>query len=110
MELYKYGSSGDRWMVRMGLFFSLASGCIQPTYAIIIGKIVEIFNPETTTDDKSAMMNDFIWQICAISVATFLASYLGYALLQISSERLAMKLREKYLTALMRQEVAYFEG
>jgi len=109
MELYKYSSFKDRLMVKLGLFFSFLAGAAQPTYAIIIGKIVEMFDPALSTDEKHEMMIGFLWVIALVSVITFFSSYLGYALMQISSERLSFKLRAKYLASLMRQEVEFFE-
>ena len=54
-------------------------------------------------------MINFIGSVVAISIATYVASYLGYALMQISSERLSFKLRARYLGSLMKQEIAFFE-
>ena len=47
--------------------------------------------------------------MAALAVGAFFCSYAGYALMQIASERLSFQLRAKYLSALMKQEVAYFE-
>ena len=52
MDLYKYSSSYDRLYVLGGIFFSLCSGAVAPTYAIIVGKIVYIFNPEMPVEEK----------------------------------------------------------
>ena len=81
MDLYKYSSSWDVFVVRCGLFFSAAAGAIQPTYGIIIGKVVEMFNPDLPTEEKRDMMIDFIGTVTAISIATYVTSYLGYALM-----------------------------
>lgn len=109
MDLYKYSSSWDVFLVRSGLFFSLAAGAIQPTYGIVIGKVVEMFNPDLPTDEKRELMISFIGTVTAISIATYVTSYLGYALMQISSERVSFKLRARYLSSLMKQEIAFFE-
>lgn len=109
MDLYKYSTSWDRFLVRCGLFFSLAGGAIQPTYAIIIGQVVAMFQPDIPTEEKREMMINFIGSVVAISIATYVTSYLGYALMQISSERLSFKLRARYLGSLMKQEIAFFE-
>ena len=109
MELYKFSSSWDKFVFRCGLFFSFAAGAVLPTYAIVLGKIVEIFDPMLDDETRHDMIFDFIWVILLICVATYVTSYLGYALLQISAERLSFKLRAKYLSALMKQEVAFFE-
>ena len=55
------------------------------------------------------MMIDAIPFMAALAVGAFFCSYAGYALMQIASERLSFQLRAKYLSALMKQEVAYFE-
>ena len=46
MELYKYSTSWDRWVVRLGLFFSVLAGAAMPTYCIVIGRVVEMFDPD----------------------------------------------------------------
>ena len=54
-------------------------------------------------------MRDFIWGVVVICLATYFFSYIGYACMQISAERLSFKLRARYLSSLMRQEIAFFE-
>lgn len=44
-----------------------------------------------------------------ISAVQFFSSYASYSCLQIVAERLSFQLRSKYLAALMRQEIAFFE-
>jgi len=109
MELFKYSSPWDKFVIRSGLFFSLVSGAVQPLYSIIIGRIVEMFNPGLTSEEKHQMMIEFIWMLVSVSVAVYITSYLGYALMQISAERLSFKLRARYLASLMKQEIAFFE-
>jgi len=68
-------------MVFTGLFFSLANGAIQPTYGIVIGKIVQMFDPAIPDEKKSEMMLDFIATIVALSFASYITSYAAYALM-----------------------------
>ena len=35
-----------------GIFFSIAAGAAAPTYAIVVGKIVQIFNPAMPLEEK----------------------------------------------------------
>ena len=55
------------------------------------------------------MLLDFLWFMILISVLTFVTSYLGYALMQISAERVSFRLRAKYLSGLLKQEIEFFE-
>ena len=109
MELYKYSSSWDKFLVRAGIFFSLTSGVVLPFYAIIIGEVVKIFDPDLTSEEMHSFMGSLMTKSIIIAIVCFFTSYLGYALMQISSERLSFKLRALYLDNLLRQEVAYFE-
>ena len=61
-------------------------------------------------DERADIMRDFIWAIALICVATYFCTYIGYASMQISAERVSFKLRARYLANLMRQEIAYFEN
>ena len=74
----------------------------MPCYAIIIGGIVEMFDPEISNEKRHEMMIDFIYIVVIICVAAYFTGYLGYALMQISAEKLSFKLRARYLSALMR--------
>ena len=81
MTLYKYSSSWDRFVVRCGIFFSIGAGATSPCYAIIIGKIVELFDPMMDADRKGELLRDFLWIIIAIAVAVYVTGWLGYSLL-----------------------------
>jgi len=87
----------------------VVSGAVTPTFSIILGEIIRMFNPSSTMDEKYEIMQDLIWKVVLICLATFITSYLGYSLMQISAERLSFKLRAKYLASLMKQEIAFFE-
>ena len=53
MELYKYSSAWDRFVVISGLISSVLNGAIQPAYALVIGKVAELFNPNLEEDQKA---------------------------------------------------------
>ena len=81
MDLFKYSSRRDVLVLQTGLFMSFASGCIMPTYGIVIGRIVEMFDPALSAEVKREMMLSFVWVMVLVSVGTFVTSYLDYALL-----------------------------
>ena len=47
-------------------------------------------------------MIEFLWFGLAIVIGTYLTSYLGYTLMQMSAAKLSFKLRARYLASLMR--------
>ena len=102
MDLYKYSSRRDRIIVRLGLFFSIIAGATMPLYAIIIGKTMEIFDPQLETEDMQSILRESLWIFSVITVAIFITGYAGYSLMQISAERVSFKLRAHYLSSLMK--------
>ena len=81
MQLYKYSPKWDKFVVRMGLIFSIGSGACSPMYAIIIGRIVELFDPQLDSETKQGMLHEFLWIIIAIAIAIYFTSFLGYSMM-----------------------------
>lgn len=81
MDLYRYSTKKEKMQVTFGLIFSLLNGLLQPTYGIIIGKIVEMFDPALPNEEKSAMMRSYVGIIFALTFGVLLTSYGGYALM-----------------------------
>ena len=50
-DLYKYSTEWEKFVFWLGVFFSLAGGCVLPTYGIVIGKMVESFKPTLETTE-----------------------------------------------------------
>ena len=51
-ELYKYSSKWERFVMKMGLVFSLLSGALEPFQATIMGWFVKLFNPVSMTREE----------------------------------------------------------
>ena len=68
-----------------------------------------MFDPSLDEDYRRELMTQFVIVCVVISVSTFVTTYLGYALMQISAERLSFRLRARYLNSLMKQEISFFE-
>lgn len=56
MELYKYSSAKEKLHIRLGLIFSGLAGAIQPFYAIVIGRVVQMFDPTLDEDFRRELM------------------------------------------------------
>ena len=102
MDLFKYSPAKDKCQIRLGILFSFLAGMVMPGYAIIIGQIVKMFDPSLSGDERRDMMISFIYAVVIICIAAYFTSYLGYALMQISAEKLSFRLRAKYLSSLMK--------
>lgn len=56
MELYKYSSVKEKRHIQLGLIFSGLAGAIQPFYAIVIGRVVQMFDPTLDEDFRRELM------------------------------------------------------
>lgn len=63
------------------MVFSFASGALAPTFSIILGTMVKIFDPKISKEESREIMLDWLPIIVGLVLATFLAAYLGYALM-----------------------------
>ena len=81
----------------------------MPMHSIILGRVIMMFDPEISPEASRELLLDFLWFIILAMVTIFVCIYLGYALMQISAERVSFRLRAKYLSGLLKQEVEFFE-
>lgn len=82
---------------------------MAPLMALIFGKLIDIFDPRKTDKEIAKLFDALFWNILWISIVLWVAGYFQYAFMQHMSERLSFDLRSRYLSALMKQETAYFE-
>lgn len=109
-RFFTYNDTKDNVMLAVGTFGAIVAGLLIPSIALIMGSIAQSFG-ETGTDvsamaDKVAGITKVV---AVVALAIFFFGYLFFALWQHLAENLSLKLRKRYLDALLRQEVAYFE-
>lgn len=109
-EIYKYADRKQRCIGLTGMFFACLSGLIMPTMSIVMGRAVALFNPQSTDDERWTNATELVIIAASIASTTWIFGYFQYAFMQNFAESLAFSLRMKYLKALMKQEIGYFDG
>lgn len=82
-----------------------------------MGNVAAVFSGSPQTPDMQAAQTTSMLQtmtiivaaVALISISLFTFSYLFYAFWQHLAENITTDLRKKYIAALMKQEIAYFE-
>lgn len=100
-----------------GILTSIASGVPFPIMSIVFGQLVDGLNSascavsEATGDAASLQdgLDSKILMIVYVGIAYFGLIYLYTLCWNLSGERLAQRLREKYLGAILRQDAAFFD-
>lgn len=112
-QLYSFASKSDWIIMAIGIFFSGVAGAAIPTTTILFGKMVNYFaDYQTGKIDKSYFMNQvnrnalfFMY----LAIIVFVTTYIYMAAWVYTGERLTRQIRERYLRAILRQNIAYFD-
>ncbi|KAF9105003.1 hypothetical protein BGX27_009855 [Mortierella sp. AM989] len=107
-ELYRFASPWDLTCVSIGIFCSLVTGVCQPLVAILFGDVVTKI---AGVDIESAVRDVRIVVIKFTIVGGFMlvASYGQMCCWTLSAENQSKRIREKYLHAILRQDMAWHD-
>jgi ATP-binding cassette subfamily B (MDR/TAP) protein 1 len=119
VRLLAYGepSFTDMCILLTGLVAAIASGVPFPIMSIVFGQLVNGLNSATceisSEADASAHQNDInskILMIVYVGIAYFALIYIYTFCWNLSGERLAQRLREKYFGSILRQDATFFDN
>ncbi|CAI7588230.1 unnamed protein product [Penicillium glandicola] len=117
-RLFVYGepSRSDIALLVLGLVSAIASGIPFPIMSIVFGQLVDEMNSttcnanDTNGDSYQDGINQKVLMIVYIGIAYLFLIYIYVFSWNLTGERLAQRLREKYFKALLRQDVAFFDN
>jgi len=119
VRLLAYGepSFADMCILLTGLVAAIASGVPFPIMSIVFGQLVNGLNSATcevsSEAEASAHQNDInskILMIVYVGIAYFALIYIYTFCWNLSGERLAQRLREKYFGSILRQDATFFDN
>lgn len=99
----------------VGLITAVASGVPFPIMSIVFGQLVDGLNTATcevstgNAASQQSAIDSKILLIVYVGIAYFVLIYVYTLCLNLSGERLAQRLREKYFGAILRQDAAFFD-
>ncbi|EPZ35336.1 ABC transporter domain-containing protein [Rozella allomycis CSF55] len=103
-ELYRYASSFEKTMILVGSSL--------PIMTKLFGGIIKVFGTYEMTRNKDQFNNDVIVYCIYFVIlggASFVVSYLSMAVFMYTGERQVRRIREKYFSSLLQQEVGWFD-
>ncbi|KAF1363147.1 leptomycin B resistance protein pmd1 [Lizonia empirigonia] len=107
----------DKLLICTGAIFSIAAGVPFPLIGIVFGQLVDDINDATcsnqtgsgSTGDQSSI-NEEVLLLVYIAIASFACIYIHLVCWNIASQRLAQRIRDRYLRNLLRQDLAFFDN
>ncbi|KAL2272912.1 hypothetical protein FJTKL_05731 [Diaporthe vaccinii] len=108
-------SALDFTLVFIGFFASIGAGIPFPLLGILFGELVDDLNSTScstsSVDDGSlqAAVNRRVLLVIYVTIANFCLIWLHCGCWSLFGERVVRRLRYRYLSALLRQDLTYFE-
>jgi ATP-binding cassette, subfamily B (MDR/TAP), member 1 len=113
-------SKGELCMLGCAFIFAIASGVPFPLIGVFFGQLLNDFNSASceletsdaieSADEYQDGVNQKVLMIFYLAIAQFVTIYGHLLCWSLYGARLAQRLREMYLSRLLRQEPSYFDG
>ncbi|XP_019193180.1 PREDICTED: ABC transporter B family member 19-like [Ipomoea nil] len=109
LSLFKYSTRSDLILIMLGCLGALINGGSLPWYSYLFGDFVNKIAQDT---EKEQMMKD-IGKAClfmtGLAAVVVVGAYLEITCWRIVGERSVYRIRIKYLRAVLRQDIGYFD-
>ncbi|KUJ21301.1 multidrug/pheromone exporter, ABC superfamily [Mollisia scopiformis] len=114
--LFRYATKVDLAIIALAAFCAIAAGAAFPLMTVVFGQLTttfaRFFQNATTSADIAAFRHEisklslyFVY----IAIGSFTTIYIATVGFIYTGEHITQKLREQYLAAVLRQNIAYFD-
>ncbi|ESO88014.1 hypothetical protein LOTGIDRAFT_126879, partial [Lottia gigantea] len=104
-------NSPEWYLIVIGCLAALLSGSVQPSFAIIFSEVLRVGDDSDHLTDIERQNE--VLKLClillGIGCGSWLATFLQSYMFGISGERLTLRLRKNTFTAMLNQEMAWFD-
>ncbi|KAJ3063036.1 Multidrug resistance protein 1 [Podochytrium sp. JEL0797] len=110
--LFRYAEKFDYMLMGVGALCACVTGLSQPVMALVFGDIMNSLVTYPFTFDKEGLESDVrtgVIYLTLIGVATAVCAWTQMGLWIWAGERQAKKIREEYLSAVLSQDMAFFD-
>ncbi|XP_038899329.1 ABC transporter B family member 19-like [Benincasa hispida] len=111
-SLFKYSTKLDLLLIILGCLGALINGGSLPWYSYLFGNFVNQLATESSEADKSQMMRD-VATIClfmtGLAAIVVVGAYMEITCWRLVGDRSAQRIRTKYLRAVLRQDISFFD-
>ncbi|CAI9763225.1 unnamed protein product [Fraxinus pennsylvanica] len=110
-SIFMHADSHDAVLMSLGFLGAIGDGISMPAMLLITSKLMNNFGSATTsiTENFTHNVNKNAVVLCCIACGQWLACFLEGFCWTRTAERQASRLRARYLKAVMRQDVGYFD-
>lgn len=111
--LFRYASVWDLVIFYIAVFCSIAAGAALPLMTVIFGNLTGVFQGillgTISNAEYSSKLVHYVLYFVYLAIAEFVFTYIGTVGSIYVGEHVSAKLREEYLRAILRQNIAFFD-
>ncbi|KAF1845026.1 leptomycin B resistance protein pmd1 [Cucurbitaria berberidis CBS 394.84] len=107
----------DKLLIGVGVIAAIAAGIPFPLIGIVFGQLVDEINDATCSNRSGASkgggeasITPKILLLVYIAIGSFACIYIHLVCWNLASQRLAQRVRDRYLRNLLRQDMAFFDN
>ncbi|KAF2853248.1 leptomycin B resistance protein pmd1, partial [Plenodomus tracheiphilus IPT5] len=106
----------DKLLIFVGIIAAIAAGVPFPLIGIVFGQLVDEINDATCSNEAGSSTGDMsaitpkILLLVYIAIGSFACIYTHLVCWNLASQRLAQRVRDRYLRNLLRQDMAFFDN
>ncbi|RIA99696.1 P-loop containing nucleoside triphosphate hydrolase protein, partial [Glomus cerebriforme] len=112
-KLYSYATKRDWFLMIFGLICAAIAGATGPMLTIVFGQLIDYFSliqtKQISEHEFTNQVNHYTLFFVYLAVISFFTNYFFMACWTATGERITRKIREEYLRAVLRQNIAYFD-
>ncbi|KMS96030.1 hypothetical protein BVRB_002890 [Beta vulgaris subsp. vulgaris] len=108
-KLFSFADSTDKALMIIGSIGAIANGVAMPLMAILLGDLVNAFGQNPNTNQVVDAVSQVSLKFAYLAIGAAVAAFLQVACWMVTGERQAARMRNLYLKAILRQDVAFFD-
>ncbi|TYZ64163.1 hypothetical protein PybrP1_006310 [[Pythium] brassicae (nom. inval.)] len=109
--LFRFADAGDYALMMLGTIGALAAGLGQPIQIVLIGNVMNAFNPTNLPDGATLRANvnsvalNFVW----VGLGMIAGGFIQVACWSLTASRQAKRLRSAYVSAILTKHISWFD-
>ncbi|GLI63941.1 hypothetical protein VaNZ11_007082 [Volvox africanus] len=112
VSFFKLLSTADGWdidLMIIGTIGAIGNGTLLPIFAILFGEFTDAFGIGPDQSGFMRKVSNLALKFLYLGIGAILASYIEAAVWMYTGNRQANRLRKRFLAAVLRQDVAFFD-
>ncbi|KAL8667598.1 MAG: hypothetical protein Q9202_000453 [Teloschistes flavicans] len=111
--LYRYATRNDLLIILVSAVAAIGGGAVMPLMTVIFGQLAGVFQGfiagTTSNSDFTSQLSKYTLYFVYLAVGEFILIYVCTVGFIYTGEHITQKIREQYLAAILRQNIAFFD-